>query len=158
MSEYGQLFETDGRYALQFERYFPCTPEEVFRVLTDPEAFVQWYPFANGEMDLRAGGEITFDDEEGWTYEGVILKLDEPHTFSFQELDDRIDMHVYEKSEGSRLVFIHTFDRKELANYTAAGWHGSLDVLSQLVRGEPVDRENDDGVELPEIYSERFKD
>ncbi|MEC0126522.1 SRPBCC domain-containing protein [Paenibacillus pabuli] len=59
MNEHGTLQESNGRYALRFERSFHHNPEDVFLVITKPSSFAQWYPFATGEMDLRLGGMIT---------------------------------------------------------------------------------------------------
>ena len=50
MNEFGTLHESNGRYALRFERFFPHNSEDVFRVITNPSYFSQWYPFATGEM------------------------------------------------------------------------------------------------------------
>ncbi|WP_233275771.1 SRPBCC domain-containing protein [Salibacterium aidingense] len=132
MSDYGTLHEDNGRYALRFERYFPYSPGDVFQIVTNPDDFVQWYPFATGEMDLRTGGEIAFDDGEGTVYEAVITELDEPHTFAFREVDDYLQMSLQDEKEGCRLIFIHTFDDEDMIMYVAAGWHRCLDVLSQM--------------------------
>ena len=72
MNEFGTLHESNGRYALRFERFFSHSSGDVFRVITDPGYFSRWYPFATGEMDLRIGGKIDFDDGEGTTYIGTI--------------------------------------------------------------------------------------
>lgn len=101
------LHQANGRYALRFERFFSYKPEEVFRVITDPHSFSQWYPFATGEMDLKLGGEIAFDDGEGTTYEGIITELKEPYTFEFREVDDLIRISLQEEGKGCQLVFIH---------------------------------------------------
>lgn len=64
VDQFGTLHESNGRYTLRFERFFSYKPEEVFRVITNPHFFSQWYPFATGEMDLKLGGKIAFDDGE----------------------------------------------------------------------------------------------
>ena len=89
MNGYGTLHDLNGRFALKFERFFPRNPEEVFRVITNPSYFSQWYPFATGEMDLRLGGEIAFDDGEGTTYTATITELEIPYSFGFREVEDR---------------------------------------------------------------------
>ncbi|MBD1383260.1 SRPBCC family protein [Metabacillus arenae] len=155
MNQFGTLHESNGRYALRFKRFFSYKPEEVFRVITDPSYFSQWYPFSTGEMDLRSGGKIAFDDGEGSTYEGIITELKKPHTFEFREVDDLIQISLLEEDEGCQMVFTHTFDDKEMAMYTAAGWHRCLDVLHQIVNGHPVEWK-DNSVELREFYREAF--
>lgn len=151
MKELGTLQESNGRYALRFERFFSSKPEEVFPIITDPGYFSQWYPFATGEMDLILGGKIGFDDGEGSIYEAVITALESPHTFEFQEVDDQIQISLREEGEGCLMVFTHVFDDKEMAMYVAAGWHRCLDALHQLVDGHPVEW-NDNAAELREMY------
>ncbi|WP_449536433.1 SRPBCC family protein [Ferdinandcohnia sp. Marseille-Q9671] len=156
VNEYGTLHEENGCYFLRFERFFPHSPEEVFNYLTDPNSFTQWYPFATGEMDIRLGGEINFDDGEGSTYKAVITELEKPSKFSLREIDDLINISLREKDEGCQLVFIHTFHDDSWAVNTAAGWHRCLDVFSQIVNGNPITW-HDNAANLREIYSEAFK-
>ncbi|GIP18115.1 hypothetical protein J40TS1_37570 [Paenibacillus montaniterrae] len=58
----------------------------------NPECFSQWYPFATGEVDLKLGGKIAFDDGEGTTYEGTITVLQAPHNLY------NVRENVYEES------------------------------------------------------------
>ncbi|WP_408010295.1 SRPBCC family protein [Pseudalkalibacillus sp. A8] len=155
MDNYGTLHETDGRYTLRFERFFPFNLEYVFGVIINPGDFSQWYPFATGEMDLRPGGKIAFNDGEGTTYEGIITELKKPHTFCFQEVDDLIQISLLEEEEGARMIFTHTFDDKTMAVNTAAGWHRCLSVLTQIIKGDPIEWQ-DNSAELRKVYSENF--
>ncbi|MBM7553902.1 SRPBCC domain-containing protein [Thalassobacillus pellis] len=155
MSSYGELLELDGRYALKFERVVPINQLEAFDKLIEPAVFKQWYPYATGEMEMKVGGKIDFEDEEGTTYEAVITQLDRPYRFSFLEIDDLLDITIEEEREGSRLVFTHTFDDKEMAQYVAAGWHRCLDVLEQLMKGEAVVWK-DNAQTLRKTYEEKF--
>ncbi|MBM7585475.1 uncharacterized protein YndB with AHSA1/START domain [Bacillus pakistanensis] len=155
MNQFGTLHKYNGRYALRFERFFSYKPEDVFRVITNPSYFSQWYPFATGEMDLRSGGKIAFDDGEGSTYEGIITELKNPHTFEFREVDDLIQISLLEEDGGCQMAFTHIFDDNEMAMYTAAGWHRCLDVLHQIVNGHPVEWK-DNSAELREFYREAF--
>lgn len=155
MNKLGTLHKTNDRFTLRFERFFSYKPEEVFRVITNPHSFSQWYPFATGEMDLKLGGKIAFDDGEGSTYEGIITGLIEPHTFEFREVDDLVQISLLEEKEGCQMVFSHTFDDNEMVMYVAAGWHRCLDALEQIVNGQPVEwKEN--AAELRELYREAF--
>lgn len=155
MNQFGTLHESNGRCALRFERVFSYKPEEIFRIITNPDCFTQWYPFATGKMDLKLGGKIAFNDGEGATYEGIITVLQEPHSFEFRELDDLIQISLIEENEGCQMVFTHIFDDKEMAMYTAAGWHRCLDVLEQIVSGQAVEW-RDNSVELREFYRQAF--
>ncbi|GAA0337552.1 hypothetical protein GCM10008967_29770 [Bacillus carboniphilus] len=153
MNNYGTLHESNGRYVLRFERLFSHNPKEVFRIITDPGYFTQWYPFATGEMDLRLGGRIAFDDGEGTTYTATITDLEQPYLFGFREMDDLINISLQEEDKGCRMFFTHTFDDDSWAVNTAAGWHRCLDVLAQIVNGEPIKWE-DNATQLREIYRE----
>ncbi|MFA1819817.1 SRPBCC family protein [Virgibacillus oceani] len=155
MNEYGTLQEANGRYTLRFERLFHLNPEDVFRVITNPSSFTQWYPFATGEMDLRLGGKIAFDDGEGTTYTGTITELEQPYLFGFLEVDDLINISLQEDDKGCRMIFSHTFDDDSWAVNTAAGWHRCLDVLVQIVNGKPI-KWYDNSTQLRKIYSEAF--
>lgn len=155
MNDYGTLHKTNDRYALRFERFFLHSPEVVFRVITNPSSFTQWYPFSTGEMDLRLGGKILFDDGEGTTYDGIITELEKPYLFGFREVDDLINISLQEEDKGCRMTFTHTFDDDSWAVNTAAGWHRCLDVLVQIVNGQPI-KWHDNAAELREIYREAF--
>ncbi|WP_054637449.1 SRPBCC family protein [Thalassobacillus sp. C254] len=151
MSNYGSLHEKEGRPVLVFERKYPVSPEKVFRFITNPEYFTQWYPFATGDMDLRVGGKIKFDDGEGSIYEAVITELNPPYSFCFREVDDLLEISLHEDDQGCALTFRHTFDDRTMALYIAAGWHRCLDVLGQLIHGRTIVWENN-ALELREYY------
>ncbi|MBY0149216.1 SRPBCC family protein [Neobacillus niacini] len=155
MNEYGTLHKSNGRYAIKFKRFFTQNPEDVFQVITDPIYFTQWYPFATGEMDLRIGGEIAFDDGEGTTYKGTIIELEKPYVFGFREVDDLINISLQVEDKRCSMIFTHTFDDDSWAVNTAAGWHRCLDVLGQIVNGNPI-KWHDNAAELRKIYSEAF--
>ena len=99
MNDYGTLHKSNGRYALRFERTFSHTLEDVFLIITNPSSFSQWYPFATGEMDLRLGGKMAFDDGEGTTYEGTITDLEQPYLFGFREVDDLINISLQDEDK-----------------------------------------------------------
>lgn len=155
MKEYGTLHELNGTYALRFERFFPYNPVDVFRGITNPGSFTEWYPFATGEMDLRQGGKIAFNDGEGTTYEGTITELEKPYVFGFREVDDLINISLREEDNGCRMIFTHTFTDDTWAVNTAAGWHRCLDVLGQIINRIPI-KWDDNSAQLRKIYSDAF--
>lgn len=156
MNEYGTLHKSNNCYVLRFERFFPHHPEEVFRVITNPSDFTQWYPFATGEMDLKLGGKIAFDDGEGTTYTATITEFETPYLFGFREVDDLINISLQEEDKGCRMIFTHTFDDDSWTVQTAAGWHRCLDVLHQIVNGHPVEWK-DNAAQLREYYGKEFE-
>lgn len=156
MSKYGSLHEKEGRHVLAFERKYPFSPEKVFRFITDPDYFTQWYPFATGEVNLSVGGKIKFDDGERATYEAVITEFNPPYSFCFREVDDLLELKIHEKDQGCTLTFSHTFDDRAMASYTAAGWHRCLDVLGQLIHNRTIEWE-DNALVLREYYKKVFE-
>ncbi len=83
---------------------FSDKPEVIFQFVTNYNYFSQWYPFATGEMDLRIGGEISFDDGEGSQYTATITALEESYLLAFSEMDDLIRIELLEEDKGSRMV------------------------------------------------------
>ncbi|MGP4108471.1 SRPBCC family protein [Virgibacillus sp. L01] len=157
MNEYGKLYERDGRCVLQFERVFAHEPKSVFRRITDPDYFTKWYPFATGEMELKEGGRIDFDDGEGTKYEGVITAFEPPVVFAFREVDDLLRMELQNTPDGCRMTFEHKFDDRSWVAATAAGWHRCLDALSKMVNDQPPEWP-DNRAELREFYRNNFSD
>ena len=153
--KFGTLQESNGRYALRFERFFSHKSEDVFRVITNPSYFSQWYPFATGEMDLRIGGEIDFDDGEGTTYNGTSTELEPPTLFSFREVDDGVSISLRKEGQGCLMIFTHTFSDDSWAVNTAAGLHRCLDESAQIVNGIPIEW-HENSRELRKIYSDAF--
>ncbi|MCG3418235.1 SRPBCC family protein [Oceanobacillus jordanicus] len=152
----GSLHEKEGRSVLVFERHYPIAPEKVFLFITDPQYFRQWYPFATGDMDLKVGGKIKFDDGEGSTYEAEITEINPPYSFCFKEMEDLLEISIQVADQGCTMTFSHTFDDRAMAKYTAAGWHRCLDALGQLIHGQPLEWE-ENGPELREYYKEKFE-
>ncbi|KMK77979.1 SRPBCC domain-containing protein [Alkalihalobacillus pseudalcaliphilus] len=155
MSSFGTLHKQQERYVLRFERHFSKKPEHVFSMITNPDCFIQWYPFATGELELRVGGKIGFDDGEGATYEGVITKLTSPYAFEFQEVNDWINISLAQEDSGCMMVFTHLFEDVQMAKYTAAGWHRCLDVFEQIVYEQQVEWK-DHAEQLRKYYEKAF--
>ncbi|MEU9059233.1 SRPBCC family protein [Streptomyces sp. NPDC048430] len=153
---FGSMHSTpDGRIALRFERTFAHPPQQVWRAITEPACFTQWYPFAAGERDQRVGGRIGFDDGEGTTYDGTITQFDPSRIFAFREGDNLLQCEVRPDGGRSLLVFTHTFDDKSMATNIATGWHRCLDALGMLVDDRPVEwPDNTD--DLHKTYAERL--
>ncbi|MGM7721495.1 SRPBCC family protein [Metabacillus sp. Hm71] len=156
MIEYGTFHKTESRYPLRFDRFFPHQEaENVWRILTDPVHFSKWYPFATGEMKLKLGGIIFFDDGEGSTYEGIITEFEPPRVFAFREIDDILHIELQSEDQGCRMIFTHTFDDQSISVNTAAGWHRCLDALGMIVDGKPVEWP-DNSADLRKAYKDAF--
>lgn len=106
-------------------------------------------------MDHRVGGKIKFDDGEGSVYEAVITEFNPPNPFCFREIDDLLEISLLEDNKGCIMTFSHTFDGREMAIYTAAGWHRCWDVFARLIHGLTIKWE-DNALELREYYKISF--
>lgn len=145
----------DGHPVLRFRRHLTHPPTTVWTALTDPEQLSQWYPFPVRDMDLRIGGTLTFDDQHGTIYRGVITELDPPHVFAFREENDLLRIELCPQGDGCVLSFSHTFDDRSYTVNTAAGWHRSLEALLSLLDGRTPEWP-DNGPQLQALYTEKF--
>jgi uncharacterized protein YndB with AHSA1/START domain len=138
------LRTVDGRAVLRMERRLKHPPEKVWRALTEPAQLSQWYPFPVSVLELRVGGRIGFSDGESWTSEGVIIELDPPRVFAFDQVDEQtghnlLRFELRREREGCLLAFTHTFGDRPHAAANAAGWQGCLDALDMVLDGRPVE-------------------
>lgn len=149
------LSTVDGRQVLRFEKKLAHPPENVWSAVTEPAQLSQWYPMKATEMDLQVGGKISFDDGEGTTYSATITELDPHRVFAFDEEGDLLHIELRPDGPGTLLSFTHTFDTPFMVAPTAAGWHGCLDALEDVVEGRPID-DTDRSVERHELYVRKF--
>jgi uncharacterized protein YndB with AHSA1/START domain len=143
------LSTTGGRPTLRIERRLGHAPELVWRALTEPKELSQWYPFQAAEMDLRVGGTIGFEDEEGGRYDATITELEPRRVLAFRvpepgvpggrETDNRLRFELRPDPDGCLLILTHVFDDRAAAASYAAGWQGCLDGMETLLAGDPVD-------------------
>jgi uncharacterized protein YndB with AHSA1/START domain len=138
------------------ERWLTHPPEKVWRALTEPAHFNQWYPIAV-EMDLRIGGMIRALAEDGEEPgpDAVITELDPPHVFAFREGDDLLQWELKPDGDGCLLIFTHTFDDRPASASYAAGWHDCLDAMEMVLDGKPVDVASD-SIAMHEEYVAAF--
>lgn len=59
-NEFGTLHNVTGRYALQFERSFSKSKEEVFQVLTNAHSFSKFVSFRNWGNGTKNWRENSF--------------------------------------------------------------------------------------------------
>lgn len=71
-------------------------PEGVWRALTDPVLFSQWYG-ATVRIDARSGGAATFRFEDGIERTGVVEIIEPPRLLLFR-------WHPFQRDAGGRTV------------------------------------------------------
>ena len=144
-------FTKEGaRYKLLFHRTFNHPPEKVWRVLTERDLIVQWFP-CDVEGGWKAGDELKFTflhgEGEGLPEEamrGEVLIADEPHTLEFRWGEDIIRCELSKEGDGCKMVFWNLFDNPSWGGAqcgrlgilpgesgTAAGRCGTLEVHSR---------------------------
>jgi uncharacterized protein YndB with AHSA1/START domain len=124
----------DG-YRVRFERRLKHPVEKVWSYLTDNEKLVKWFSELRIE-DLRPGGRILFDMQDGTFEEMEIFELEPLQVLEFAWGEDRVRFELYPDGEGCRLVLIETIGK--LTDHTPkdlAGWHVCLDVVETLLDG-----------------------
>ncbi|MEM1197150.1 MAG: SRPBCC family protein [Pseudomonadota bacterium] len=152
--DYGRL---TGPAQLEFRRVLKADVERVWRFLIEPEKRALW--FCGGATQPRVGGEMTlaFDhsrlserapEEEGGcegnvTMRAQITEYEPPHRLAFRWFDQddgafslvRIEL---EDLGGGQSALVLTHSRLEDPKDhvpVLAGWHGHLDLLSEVLAG-----------------------
>ena len=139
----GARIEKEGeRWTLVVTRNLTHPPEKVWEALTDPDHLREWAPF-DADRNLGHVGTATLTTVGAPTpqvSESRVKRADKPRLleFSWGGQDLRWEL-VPAARGGTRLTLWHNIDRRFIA-MGAAGWHICLDVLEQLLEGDPIGR------------------
>lgn len=133
----------DGRTVLRMERRLAHPPAKVWRALTEPKEFSQWFPVAATSIDLRVGGVIkldfgTEDVPDDMRDEMPITEVDPPRLLAFDWDGEKLHWELRPTDDGCLLMFTHTLDDRAGAASYASGWHECIEAISTVLRGEPV--------------------
>jgi len=133
------LKQTKDGYVAHFERRLKHSVEKVWASLTENGKLRQWFPELRVD-DLREGGVIKFDMQDGTFEELEILELKMHAVLEYTWGKDRVRFELYPESEGCRLVLIETIHR--ITDHTPkdlAGWHVCLDVIEALLEDRTIE-------------------
>ncbi len=138
MTAHGTYTTVDGRPAVVFERHLPHPVQAVWPAVTEPARLAQWFP-CEVEVDLRAGGAMSFRFPDGSELGGHVVELDPPHRLAFRWGQDLLAFTLAPDGRGCRLTLTHVLveEGREAAAKTAAGWHVCLDELATALAGGP---------------------
>ncbi|WP_019119553.1 SRPBCC family protein [Brevibacillus massiliensis] len=131
--------KAENGYIARFERHFRHSVEEVWAFLTENEKLAKWFSELQVE-DLREGGLIKFDMQDGTFAEMKILELSTHSVLEYTWGDDIVRFELYPEADGCLLVFIEKI--KVMTAHTPkdlAGWHVCLEVISALLDGRTVE-------------------
>ena len=125
----------DGRSVLRMERSLKHPPEKVWRAMIEPDRLADWFP-GKVTLDLRAGGSLEFEDEDGNAEgTGTITDLDPPRLIAYTWGTDHLRWELHPDGDGTRLVLLHTFDDRAAAASYGAGWHTCVVALDLALDG-----------------------
>ncbi|MGM1044548.1 MAG: SRPBCC family protein [Bacillota bacterium] len=131
-------------YVATFERNLKHSDEKVWAMLTENEKLKQWFPELRVE-DLRKGGVIKFDMQDGTFEEMEIMELNHLSVLEYTWGNDRVRFELYPTMTGCDFSLIEEIS--QITDHTPkdlAGWHVCLDVISALLDGTTLEsRENE---------------
>jgi uncharacterized protein YndB with AHSA1/START domain len=152
----GGLARFPDRWTVEYLRTYPHPIERVWRAITDPKEFSDW--FIPGELEPRAGGAFHFKSGD-WT--GVVEAIDPPRYIRLSGGPDGGGSFEYELTPvagGTRMRFAQRFDPAGVYAETpddlggdlpagpgtpwkpgfVGGWHEFWDALGDHLDGVPV--------------------
>lgn len=143
--------------SVRFERRLKHSVEKVWSYLTDNEKLTQWFSELKVE-DLRLGGRMTFDMQDGNFEEMEITNYRELSVLEYTWGEDRVRFELYPEAEGCRLVLIEKITK--ITDHTPkdiAGWDVCLDVIEALLEGRTMESRKDVWSAKYEQYVQQFE-
>ena len=110
----GTLLTVDDRHVLRFERRLDHSVERVWRAITDPDELRHWFP----PEDPIA-----------------VTESEPPRLLAGTWFGDPVRFELQPDGEGCVLVFTHTFDDRDTAARSAAGWDSCFRRMEALLGG-----------------------
>lgn len=134
--------------AIELERTFDCTPQQLWDAWTKPEKLANWFgPFPDGEvtqLDLRPGGafRLAMIDENGERYPvwGEYKEVEAPHrlVFTAEALEigkqtSTVTVEIEPLDGRTRLRFRQDGIPTQVAQGTGEGWRMAWDKLAKFL-------------------------
>ncbi|MBT8488012.1 MAG: ATPase [Gemmatimonadetes bacterium] len=135
------LRDDGARYTLTVERRLSYPPAKVWRVLTQRDLLVQWFPCdIEGDWIARAPLRFHFfhgEDEDMPEEEqrGEVLTVDEGRLLEFRWGTHVLRYELEPDGDGCLLRLYETFDDPTWGARNAAGWEMCLDNLGLVLDG-----------------------
>lgn len=138
----GAEVRKDGeRWTLVLVRELRHPPAKVWQAITDPAQLREWAPF-DADRSLGTVGPVTLTTVGAPTpvvSETRVTRADAPTLLEYKWGDNDMRWELEPLGAGTRLTLWHNIDRRYIS-MGAAGWHICIDVLDQLVAGDPLGR------------------
>lgn len=132
----------DG-YEVRFERHLKHSVEKVWSWLTDNDKLAKWFSELSVD-DLREGGVIKFDMQDGTFEEMEILELKLHEVLEYTWGEDRVRFELFPEQSGCRLVLTEKLTK--VTDHTPrdiAGWDVCLDAIEALLDGSVIESRKD---------------
>jgi uncharacterized protein YndB with AHSA1/START domain len=116
-------------------------PQAVWEALTDPAQLCEWAPF-DADRNLAAVGPVklsTVGTPAPQVSESTVKRAEAPRLLEHSWGGNELRWELEPLGAGTRLTLWHQIDRRFIS-WGAAGWHICLEVLDQLLAGEPIGR------------------
>jgi uncharacterized protein YndB with AHSA1/START domain len=136
--------KVDQHYVARFERQLKHSAPEIWAFLTENDKLALWFTELRVE-DLREGGLIKFDMQNGTFVDMTITALHLHSSFEFTWAEDLVRFELHPNSEGCLLVLKETIHK--LTPHTPrdlAGWHVCLDVIQHLLDRKTMESRDDE--------------
>lgn len=131
--------KTQDTYVARFERHLKHSAEDTWSLLTENDKLKKW--FSELEVDdLREGGIIKFNMQDGTFKELEIIELKLHSVLEYTWGEDRVRFELYPEASGCRLILIEKMNK--ITDHTPkdlAGWHVCLDVFQALLENRTVE-------------------
>lgn len=160
-AESGSVLDLGDRLEARLERIIEHDRREVWRMLTDPAALVDW--LAPAEIDARKGGRIHIDfPESGAIIDSRIAEFDPPGLLAYSwssgdEPERPLRWQLESLGTETRLALTLRLPADEDIAKAAAGWDAHLEMLLAALEGVPIRFPVDHFLEARRSYGEKLR-
>ena len=135
----GRIQHLDGAWEGRLERWMGHDRETVWRMLTEPQQFVQW--LAPGSIELRKGGRVHIDfGDSGVVIDSTVLAFDPQRLLAYSwssgdEPERPLCWELTTAGEGTTLTLTVRLPAQEDIAKACAGFEAHLDMLAAALEG-----------------------
>lgn len=145
---------TENGYVARFERKLKHSVEKVWSSLTENDKLKKWFSELHVD-ELREGGVIKFDMQDGTFEELTIVELKLHAVLEYTWGEDQVRFELYPEADGCKLILIEKIN--QMTNHTPkdlAGWHVCLQVIAALLDGQTVHSREDEWEKWHKEYAQ----
>lgn len=160
-AEAGTVLDLGDRLEARLERIVEHDRREVWRMLTDPAALVNW--LAPAEIDARKGGRIHIDfPESGAIIDSRITEFDPPGLLAYSwssgdEPGRPLRWQLESLGTETRLALTLRLPGDEDIAKAAAGWDAHIEMLLAALEGVPIRFPVDHFLEARRLYGAQLQ-